>query len=215
MTERLDKLLANMNFAPSRGRLVFALDATASRQPTWDQAVGLTAMMFKEIAGIGSLSMSVGYFRGTYQHGGECKFSPWNDDPLALTAMMTKITCAGGMTQWRRILEHVRKESLKVQISAMILVGDNIEEEGGDTRDALIDLAMQSIVPVFVFQEGDDPHAGEIFREIAARTGGKHFEFKADCLPQLASVLGTIAKFSVGGDKALSAPERKMLGRPS
>ena len=36
--------------AGERGRLIFALDATMSRQPTWDQACRLQAEMFREAA---------------------------------------------------------------------------------------------------------------------------------------------------------------------
>ena len=39
------------------GRLIFALDATASRQPTWDTACQLQADMFREVATIGGLSV--------------------------------------------------------------------------------------------------------------------------------------------------------------
>ena len=38
-----------------RGRLIFALDATMSRQPTWDQACQLQAEMFREAAIVGGL----------------------------------------------------------------------------------------------------------------------------------------------------------------
>ena len=37
--------------ASGRGRLIFALDATMSRQPTWDLALGLQARMFEAAAG--------------------------------------------------------------------------------------------------------------------------------------------------------------------
>ena len=45
--------------APSagRGRLVFALDATMSRQPTWDLACELQAGMFAAAASVGGLSV--------------------------------------------------------------------------------------------------------------------------------------------------------------
>jgi hypothetical protein len=43
----------------SGGRLVFALDATASRQPTWDTACELQAEMFREVAVIGGLSVQL------------------------------------------------------------------------------------------------------------------------------------------------------------
>src|SRR5690349_19645851 len=56
-----------------RGRLIFALDATASRQPTWDSAVRIQSEMFEATAGLGGLSLQLVYFRGLT----ECKASKW------------------------------------------------------------------------------------------------------------------------------------------
>ena len=50
--------------AGQRGRLIFALDATMSRQPTWDTACRLQADMFREAAAIGGLDVQLLYFRG-------------------------------------------------------------------------------------------------------------------------------------------------------
>ena len=47
-----------------RGRLIFALDATMSRQPTWDLAQTLQAKMFQAAAGLGGLDVQLVYFRG-------------------------------------------------------------------------------------------------------------------------------------------------------
>src|SRR5438128_7296066 len=55
-----------------RGRLVFALDATMSRQPTWDTACRLQADMFREAAAIGGLDVQLVYYRGL----AECRASP-------------------------------------------------------------------------------------------------------------------------------------------
>ena len=50
--------------AGQRGRLIFALDATMSRQPLWDTACRLQADMFDEAAGIGGLDVQLAYYRG-------------------------------------------------------------------------------------------------------------------------------------------------------
>ena len=50
--------------AGNRGRLIFALDATMSRQPTWDSACALQADMFREAAATGGLDIQLVYFRG-------------------------------------------------------------------------------------------------------------------------------------------------------
>src|SRR5258708_19455562 len=48
----------------AKGRLIFALDATMSRQPTWDMACALQADMFREAAVLGSLDIRLFYYRG-------------------------------------------------------------------------------------------------------------------------------------------------------
>src|SRR5262249_19200950 len=57
----------------TRGRLIFALDATMSRQPTWDKACVLQADMFKEAAAVGGLDVQLIYYRGL----SECRASQW------------------------------------------------------------------------------------------------------------------------------------------
>ena len=59
--------------ASGRGRLLFAMDATASREPSWDQACHLQAEMFQATDGLGGLEVQLVFFRGF----GECKSSPW------------------------------------------------------------------------------------------------------------------------------------------
>src|SRR5689334_23054983 len=78
-----------------RGRLIFAMDATMSRQPTWDMALALQAEMFHAVKSVGGLDVQLIYFRGV----GECRASGWVSDPDALAALMTRVTCAGGYTQ--------------------------------------------------------------------------------------------------------------------
>src|SRR3984893_6425695 len=56
-----------------RGRLIFALDATMSRQPTWDAACRLQADMFREAAAAGGLDVQLVYYRGLR----ECRASVW------------------------------------------------------------------------------------------------------------------------------------------
>jgi hypothetical protein len=56
------------------GRLIFTMDATSSRQPTWDMAVELQAEMFRAASG---LEVKLVYFRGA----SECRQSSWKSDP--------------------------------------------------------------------------------------------------------------------------------------
>ena len=68
---------------PLRGRLIFAIDATASRQPTWDLALGLQADMFRAVKEVGGLDVQLVYFRGF----GETRASKWVSDPEALARL--------------------------------------------------------------------------------------------------------------------------------
>ena len=95
----IDRFLAQKAAEPvQRGRLIFALDATLSRQPTWDIACQLQAEMFREVAGIGSLDVQLVYFRGPEGHPeGECRASRWYDSPAYLHKAMSSITCRAGI----------------------------------------------------------------------------------------------------------------------
>src|SRR5579885_613206 len=64
----------------AKGRLIFALDATMSRQPTWDMACALQADMFREAASLGSLDIRLIYYRGL----NECRASNWISDSARL-----------------------------------------------------------------------------------------------------------------------------------
>ena len=110
--------------AGARGRLVFALDATMSRQPTWDQACVLQAEMFREAAAAGGLDIQLVYYRGL----AECRASPWVAEPDRLGALMSRIECRGGHTQIAKVLAHARRENEKTKIGALVFVGDAMEE---------------------------------------------------------------------------------------
>src|SRR5580658_9963215 len=87
-------------FAAGRGRLIFALDATMSRQPTWDLALGLQGRMFEAAAGVGGLDVQLVYFRGQ----GECRASSFVSDGRGLADLMRGISVRGGVTQLGRVL---------------------------------------------------------------------------------------------------------------
>ena len=112
----------------ARGRLVFALDATMSRQPTWDMACALQADMFSEAASIGNLDIRLVYYRGV----GECRASGWISDAAHLARLMGKIQCQGGHTQIGKVLGEVRREAVATGVRAMVFVGDAMEESVDD-----------------------------------------------------------------------------------
>jgi hypothetical protein len=186
--------------ATGRGRLIFAMDATMSRQPTWDMALALQADMFHAVKAVGGLDVQLVYFRGT----AECRASKWVSDPDALATLMTQVHCAGGYTQIRKVLSHARAESGKRRVSALVYVGDCMEEEIDDLCGRAGELALLG-VPVFLFQEGADARAEKAFREIARLTKGAYCRFDAGSAAQLRELLAAVAVYAAGGRKALQA----------
>jgi hypothetical protein len=191
-----------------RGRLIFAMDATMSRQPTWDMALALQADMFHAVKEVGGLDVQLVYFRGA----GECRASKWVSDPDALARLMTTVACQGGYTQIRKVLNHARQEAEKKKVNALVYVGDCMEEEVDELCGRAGELALLG-VPVFLFQEGSDPRAERAFREIARLTKGAYCRFDAGSAAQLRDLLSAVAVYAAGGRKALEALGRQLPGR--
>ena len=186
-----------------KGRLIFALDATMSRQGTWDMACQLQAQMFSEVATIGALDVQLVYYRGPSEHPeGECRASRWYDSPVYLTKAMSSITCRAGYTQIRRILLHCGQEAVRSKVNAVVFVGDACEESADSLSQPAADLGRLR-VPVFMLQEGEDKKVERVFRDVSRLTNGAYLHFNAGAARQLADLLRAIATFAVGGVTAL------------
>ena len=183
---------------PGSGRLVFALDATMSRQPTWDMACQLQADMFREAGSIGGLDVRLVYFRGL----NECRASPWISDTAQIARLMSMIQCQGGQTQLGRVLSDARREAVASGVRAIVFVGDAMEENVDALCATAGELGLLK-VPCFMFQEGNDPAAEAAFREIARLTGGAWCRFDMGSAAQLRELLRAAAAYAAGGREAL------------
>ncbi len=190
----------NQTPALPRGRLMIALDATASREPTWAIARDLQARMFREAAPIGHLNVQLVYYRGT-----ECCKSKWVESGEYLAQRMNRIECVAGNTQIGRVLGHAIRETEQAPVQALTFIGDAMEE----SLDKLSGMAGQLgalQTPLFMFQEGDDPTARKAFNLLALKSGGRYFKFNANtsgAIKQLSSQLNAIARLAVGDVAAL------------
>lgn len=182
-----------------RGRLIFALDATASRKPAWDRACHIQAEMFHETAALGGLDVQLVFYRGFR----ECKSSKWHSDPAALGRVMTGVACLGGQTQIGKVLNHARSETGRRKVDAMIFVGDAFEEDIDAVCHAAGELGVLG-VPVFVFHEGGNPIAADAFRQIARLTRGAYCPFDSASADRLKDLLAAVAVYAAGGRKALA-----------
>ena len=189
---------------PGGGRLIFALDATMSRQPTWDAACRLQGEMFGAVGAAGNLSVQLVYFRGY----GECRASRWVSDTASLRDLMTRIDCRGGQTQIGKVLKHIRDETLKKPVSAAVYIGDAMEEHVDALAETAGELGMRK-VPLFMFQEGRDPAAQSAYREFARLSGGAYVRFDENAAGELAELLKAVATYASGGLKALQSSRSK------
>lgn len=200
----IDSFLQQVAKAPvvkgsdERGRLIFAMDATASRQPTWDRACKIQGDMFLQTDALGGLEIQLCFYRGH----GEFNFSPWFTEAGELLKRMTGVFCLGGLTQIFKVLKHAIKETKKKKVHALVFIGDCVEEK----VDALSHLAGQLgvlNVPVFAFHEGNDPRAAKAFAQIARLSGGACCPFDANSPSQLKQLLSAVAIYAAGGRRAL------------
>jgi hypothetical protein len=197
----LDKVKSSA-VAPANGlgRLVFAMDATMSRQPTWDKALSIQAQMFSQTKRAGQLQVQLVYFRGF----NECKASKWVTDPDALARLMSGVECRGGNTQVSRVLSHIKAEATRSKPTAVVFVGDAFEENVDAVCQAAGEVGLLGI-PMFMFQEGKDPVAEGAFREIAKLTRGAYFRLDTTSPGILAELLGAVAAYATGGRQALAS----------
>ncbi|WP_075220018.1 hypothetical protein [Acuticoccus yangtzensis] len=183
----------------ARGRLIFALDATMSRQPTWDKASHIQGEMFAEAAAVGGLDMQLVYFRGF----GECRASKWLSDGARLGDMMSRIDCRAGRTQISKVLARALDETRKSPVQALVYVGDAMEENIDLLGERAGQLGMLR-VPIFIFQERRDPAATRAFAEMARLSKGAHLTLDGASGAELARLLKAVAVYAAGGVTALS-----------
>jgi hypothetical protein len=193
---RLVEFLNRVN--PARGRIILAIDATASRQPTWDTSAQLQGEMFAAVPA--GLDVQLVYYRGT-----ECVASQWFSDTKMLAAAMRKVMCQAGLTRLAKVLKHTQTENQRDKVGALVIISDACEERPDDLYVRAVELG----VPIFLFQEGIDPTAAAVYQRLARLTGGACSQFSSGAAQHLADLLRAVAAFAAGGVKALAAQDSK------
>ncbi len=194
----------------SAGRLLFGLDATASRQASWDRASHLQAEMFKAAQAVAGLQIQLCYYRGFR----EFHCSPWTTNSEQLQRLMSGVQCLGGYTQILRILEHCLQEQHQQRIQACVLVGDAVEESVDKLCAKAGELGLLG-VPLFIFQEGRDPSVKNCFQQMAKLSKGAYASFDEASAAELVDLLCAAATYASGGFSALqrlqSSAARQLL----
>lgn len=204
ISKRVDqsKIAAALKKEPPK--LLFSMDATQSREATWDIAQDLTRTMFDQMPGGLKIALA-------YHGGGRLKeVSEFRTDLEYFKRKVAEVRCDAGQTALCPILEKATQEN---GLSALIYIGDAYEE--GEYRTLARDLKLKK-VPCFFFLEGNDPAAKRAFSEIAEITGGAVFPFEMTSLGKAKDRLDAIAAFAAGGtqllkEKAASLPAASEL----
>jgi hypothetical protein len=211
VSAEVDAFLRDLQRAPkpppsgTRGRLIFALDATASREPSWDRACRIQGEMFEATAALGGLDVKLVYYRGF----NECKASRWMTNAADLHRVMRAVSCLGGETQIERVLGHAVAENQKQRVGALVFVGDAMEEKVDRLCQLAGELGLKG-VPIFLFHEGGDAVAAGAFRQMAKLSRGAYLRFDLASADRLKDLLGAVAVYAAGGYRALTAyGERK------
>lgn len=194
----LNRVAAMPSVRPASGRrarLLFAMDATASRQPSWDRACHLMGEMFLA----GGLALSLAYYRGY----GEFAATPWLTDAAEVVRRMSSVECLGGQTQILRVLRYAARQSAEERVAALVFVGDAMEEDLDALCHAAGEMALRG-TPGFFFHEGGHPAVANAFRQLAKVSGGAYAPFDPTSADQLRELLRAVAVFAAGGRAALT-----------
>ena len=179
------------------------MDATASREPTWDLAMNLHAELFQaatspEVDTAEPIAVQLAYYRGF----NEFHVSPWSASPSELLRHMTGVSCRGGLTRIERVLDHALGEARLAPIKAAVFIGDCCEESPHKLTAAAGKLALFKL-PFFVFQEGREPRAAQVFGDIARITGGAHAPFDPGGADRLRALFGVVAQYATQGRRGV------------
>jgi hypothetical protein len=191
--------------APVRPRLVFAVDATASREPAWAAARQVTDALVKALPG--ALDVALAVHGGSRVH----TFTAFTIDANALRDRAAGVSCRAGLTRLLPILSASLKQP---GIRVVIYIGDVFEESVVQGR-RLADAMGRQSTKLIVLHDTADPAArrdAEVFWDLARRTGGCVLPFDANASARLRDLLSAVAVYAVGGERLLRAQRHELPG---
>ena len=196
--------------ARSRPRLVFGIDATASREASFEPAKRLTDVLLRTLPGELEVALAV--------HGGEQvhTFTPFTSNPQRLRDLAAGLRCRGGKT---RLLEILRRALKQRGVRCVVYVGDMFEESSLEAAEIAGELSEHDIRVIVLhdtslrdggYDAGSYDSARGVFGMLAERTGGAVLPFDMSVLEDLAKLLEAVAVLAVGGTEMLVTQEPVM-----
>jgi hypothetical protein len=191
--------------AATRPRLIFAVDATASREPAWAAARQVTDVLVKALPG--ALDVALAVHGGSRVH----TFTAFTSDANTLRDRAAGVSCVAGMTRLLPILSASLKHP---SVRVVIYIGDVFEENLQRGRQIADAMGAQG-TRLIVLHDTADPAArrdAELFWDLAKRTGGCVLPFDAAASNRLRDILSAVAVYAVGGEKLLRARRHELPG---
>ena len=170
--------------------ICFVIDATGSRQASWQQAQRTQAEMFDAVKTAGNLKLSIVCHRG-----GSVKDLGSFASPDDAKRRMAEVSCESGNT---RIVDSLQS-ALGKKPSTIIMVGDCFEESFTDLQKVCTQLAAQKI-RVYAFVEGNESSGQRAYKMAADMTDGIFQPFGSGL--DLSDLCVAAAVFDVGGQQA-------------
>jgi hypothetical protein len=189
----------------TRPRLIFAVDATASREPAWTAARQVTDALVKALPG--ALDVALAVHGGSRVH----TFTAFTSDANTLRDRAAGVSCVAGMTRLLPILSTSLKHPA---VRVVIYIGDVFEENLLRGRQIADAMGAQK-TRLIVLHDTADPAArrdAEVFWDLAKRTGGCVLPFDAAASGRLRDILSAVAVYAVGGEKLLRARRHELPG---
>lgn len=201
--ETLAKAIAN----PQRPRLVFSMDATASREGSWNIAKEITGAMFEAVPD--ELDVALVYHGG----GRLQEMTPFSSNAKTFLDKVHSVRCRAGRTALNAILAKAVEVS---RLKALIYVGDCFEESPQEAMDLAQQLKLKG-VRCFLFHDESSAGSGydvetarRVFQEIARITGGAVLPFDENAPDLVKALLEAIAIYAAQGMKALESKIRAL-----
>ena len=183
---------------PTRPRLVFGVDATASREPAWDTARKVTDALFRALPG--ELDVALAVHGGSRLH----TFTAFTANAATLRDRAAAITCCEGATRLLPILSR----ALSAQgVRVVVYIGDVFEESPTRARQHADAMGARGIRLIVLHDIADwqARRDAEFFADLARRTGGCVLPFDANAPDRLRELLRAVAVYAVGGTALLEA----------
>jgi hypothetical protein len=191
--------------AKLRPRLVFGFDATASREPAWAAARQVTDALVRALPG--ELDVALAVHGGSHLH----TFTDFTSNPATLRDRAASVRCQSGQT---RLLPILARALAAPGVRVVTYIGDVFEESPARGRN-LADAMGRAGIKLFVLHDVADWTArrdGELFLDLARRTGGCVLPFDADAPERLRELLAAVAVYAVGGAALLEERRQTLPG---